>query len=177
LTQSLPHSLPHTPEETCPSGASDVVAPNRQGSRDRHGRFAKGNHIGPRFEPSNVAAVSHGLHARDLPPELAGLRDEVAAFLTGALVDEGDADDVPARRRALLEYRARLHRRILQLDSALEVRGLVDRRGKLRVAWLQQLAGLIERARGLDVTLGLARRQKRVPTLADVLADDVDDAS
>jgi hypothetical protein len=61
------------------------------------------------------------------------------------VIDEADPQDVPTRRKALIDYRARLHRRILQLDSALEQRGLLDRRQKLRTQWLQQLGTLIER--------------------------------
>jgi hypothetical protein len=62
-----------------------------------------------------------------------------------------------------LEYRARVHRRVLQLDAALEVRGLIDRRGKLRVAWISKLESLITTARALDGLLGLGRRAKQLP--------------
>jgi len=90
------------------------------------------------------------------------LRDEVEAFLSQTLADEGDPDDVTVRRAAFLNYRARVHRRIIQLDGMLEIRGLVDKRGKLRASWLQRLEALIATARGLDQLLGLERRQKRV---------------
>jgi hypothetical protein len=33
----------------------------------------------------------------------------------------------------------------------------------LRVAWLQQLANLIDRARAIDSTLGLSRQARRLP--------------
>src|SRR5262245_10063192 len=72
-----------------------------------------------RFLPGNQAAVTHGLAAAELPGDLVALRAEVEAFLSATLVDEGDVADIPERRRALLEYRARLHRRVLQLDAAL----------------------------------------------------------
>ncbi len=144
------------------SGPTDFrpppVAPNGP-DRDEKGRFRSGN----------GAAVTTGLRARDLPEQFAHLREEVQAFVDGTLLDEGDPDSVPARRRALLEYRGRLDRRIRQLDDALELRGLLDRKGKLRTAWLQQLAGLIEKARSLDVTLGLERRQKRVANALELL--------
>ena len=114
--------------------------------------------------------LRHALRSDRWPEALSVLRDEVAEFTQAALVDEGDVNDVPARRLALLGYRARLHRRILQLDAALELRGLIDRKGKLRVGWLQQLTGLIERARSIDTTLGLQRRAKPVETLQEYLA-------
>lgn len=109
----------------------------------------------------NPLAVSTAFDARALPPELAHLDAEVQDFMTGCLVDEADPD-VPTRRKALLTYRARLHRRIVQLDAALELRGLVDRRGRLRANWLQRLEGLISVARSLDAQLGLDRQARAV---------------
>ena len=150
---------------------SPPAAPNPP-DRDGQGRFAPGNQVGAttQFSPSNWAAMRHALNSDRWPPGLEVLKTEVEQFFGQMLADEGDPSDVSARRGALLNYRARLHRRILQLDAALEQRGLVDKRGKLRVTWLQQLGGLIEKARALDITLGLARRQKRTPTLDEYLA-------
>lgn len=153
------------------SAPSPPAAPNPP-DRDGKGRFAAGNMVGAhtQFAAGNWAALKHSLNSERWPPDLAVLRDEVEQFLGQMLADEGDPSAVPARRHALLNYRARLHRRILQLDAALEQRGLVDKRGKLRVAWLQQLGGLIEKARALDTTLGLGRSQKLVPSLSEYLA-------
>ncbi len=142
------------PSESPPGGPNGFTA-----KRDALGRFTT----------NNTTAVTNGLRAASLPPEFVHLREEVQAFLDAALVDEGDPAEVPARRRALLEYRGRLDRRIRQLDDALELRGLLDRKGRLRTAWLQQLAGLIEKARSLDVTLGLERRQKRIPSALELV--------
>jgi hypothetical protein len=124
-----------------------------------------------RFVPGNLAAVKHALSATKLPPEFDHLEGEVDAFVAGCLTDEADEQDVSTRRRSLLNYRARVHRRIVQLDAALEVRGLVDRKGKLRAGWLQRLEGRINVAKGLDAMLGLERRQKRVPSLSEVMAE------
>lgn len=131
------------------SRASSPDAPNPQG-RDGRGRFL----------PGNLAAVSHALRAIDLPPELRHLREEIAAYEAACLVDEGD--DVTTRRLSLVTYRARVHRRVIQLDDALELRGLLDRRGRLRTNWLQQLATLINTAKALDTLLGLDRKPKQV---------------
>jgi hypothetical protein len=109
-----------------------------------------------------MLAVTHGLRTDALPPQFAHLREEVQTFVDGCLTDEGDAKDVTTRRRSLLEYRARLHRRVLQLDEAIDVRGLFDKRGKLRAAWLQRLEGLVNTSKALDTLLGLARREKDV---------------
>lgn len=137
----------------------------KDGQRDANGRFLPGNRV----------ATNHGLHSSELPGDLSVLRAEVEAFLAAALVDEGDLSDLPERRKALLEYRARLHRRILQLDGALELRGLTDKRGKLRVQWLAQLSNLIAAAQRIDALLGLKKRPKRIASLAEVLAADGDD--
>lgn len=130
------------------------------------------NVIPGRFSHGHTASIQHGLNTDRLPPEFEFLRQEVNAFMAACLSDEGGQEEISHRRRALLEYRARLHRRIAQLDTALETRGLFDKRGKLRVAWLQRLEGLIASAKGIDSTLGLARRTKRVPSLAEVLGEE-----
>ena len=124
-----------------------------------------------RFAPGNLAALKHALSATKLPAEFEHLEAEVGDFVSGCLTDEGDERDVSTRRRSLLNHRARIHRRIVQLDAAIEVKGLVDRKGKLRAGWLQRLEGLINVAKGLDTLLGLDRRQRRVPSLAEVLSE------
>ena len=123
-----------------------------------------------RFTSGTLASVGHGLFSgRDL----ADLNAEVAAFLAASIDDDGGESNISTRRRDLLEARARLRRRIIQLDNALEVRGLFARRGKLRLGWLQMLATLIEKARALDTTLGLQRRARRVPSLDEWIAERV----
>jgi hypothetical protein len=118
------------------------------------------------FKPGNRAALTTGMESEQdqVPAGLDYLRAATESFLAGALVDEGGPAEIPTRRAAQLEYRARLHRRILQLDSALELRGLVDRRGKLRVAWLSKLESLISAAVRIDNLLGLARRARPTQT-------------
>ena len=131
----------------------EPTAPNRR--KPNRGWFKKGN----------IVALTTGMDSDQLPAGFDHVRAEVDAFVAGALVDEGDIPaDIPIRRKAQLEYRARLHRRILQLDSALELRGPIDRRGKLRVAWLSKLESLISAAVRIDSLLGLARRARRTQT-------------
>jgi hypothetical protein len=130
---------------------------------------ASGRGADGRFLPGNLAAVKHALRTDRLPPEFAQLAVEVDDYMSASITDDGGASEVPARRRSLHEYRARIHRRVLQLDAAIEMRGLFDKRGKLRVAWLQQLQSLINTAKGIDSLLGLERRQK---TIANMSAED-----
>lgn len=156
-----------------------VTAPIPSASRGARGRFLPGNKVGAGtvVRPGNALAALHGLCAAKLPPELAHLEAEAERFLAGSLVDDGDPRDVPTRRRSQHEYRARLHRRILQIDSALDALGIFDKRGKLRVAWLGKLEGLIGMALRLDASLGLARRARPVPNIGDYLAAKRDAAS
>lgn len=137
---------PLVPESSPASADSEPSA----SARDDRGRWL----------PGNAGALQHGLFSEQAR-QFAALRDEAAAFLEAAVSDEGGRD-VPARRRALLEYRARVHRRIVQLDATLDVRGMTDGKGKLRVAWLQRLEGLVATATALDRLLGLERRARRV---------------
>ena len=137
---------------------TDVVTCRRCGFENPHGVNTCGRCRS--FVRGTLAAVTHALRATHLPADLAYLPAEIDAWMGSVLTDEGEPDDVPTRRRALLEYRGRLHRRIVQLDTALELRGLIDKRGKLRVAWLQQLASLIASAKGIDSLLGLERRAR-----------------
>lgn len=127
---------------------------------------------GGRFVGGNLAAVRHGLRTDRIPPEFEHLVADVEEFVAGCLADEGDEAEVSTRRRSLLNYRARLHRRIMQLDAAIETQGLFAKDGKLRVAWLQRLEGLIGAAKALDNLLGLHRQMKRVPTLSEVLLSE-----
>lgn len=118
------------------------------------------------FALGNTVSATHALYS---DRDLAGLQAEVAAFLAQSVSDDGGDSEVGARRRALHEYRARVHRRIVQLDAAIEAKGLFDRRARLRVAWLQQLQGLIATARAIDSLLGTGRRQKAIPSHVELL--------
>lgn len=119
-----------------------------------------------RFMPGNRVARTHGLYAQSVAEALAVERQ---AFETQSVTDDGGESEVSTRRRSLHAYRAQLHTHIEQLSGAIEHFGLFDRRGRLRAAWLQRLEGLIARAQSIDATLGLERRQRRVPTLNEIL--------
>jgi hypothetical protein len=117
------------------------------------------------FTKGHRRNITTGTDTDRLPVGLEHLGVEMEHFIAGSLVDEGDDHDIPTRRRSQLEYRARLHRRILQLDAVLDQRGLVDKRGKLRVAWLGQLQSLIAAAVRIDNLLTLDRRPKNANAL------------
>lgn len=111
----------------------------------------------------NATAKKHGLTVAIVSD---ALRAEREAFYEASLIDDGD--DVPTRRRALHEYRSRLHAHITQLSDALERFTLLDKRGRLRGSWLQRLDSMVTTAARLDVALGLARRQKHLDPLEAV---------
>ena len=124
------------------------------------------------FKSANWLGLQHSMSTDRWPPGLEALRDEVASFMAACLADEGDIADVPARRLSLIGHRARLERRIIQVDARLEQAGLTDKRGKLRLGWITALQSLIGQAKSLDQVLGLERRQKRVQSLAEVMDGD-----
>jgi hypothetical protein len=119
-----------------------------------------------RFRPGNAIARRHGLYAQQLADALLAERE---AFFAQSITDDGGEDEVPARRRSLHAYRARLHGTIVALSDAIDTHGLFDRRGRLRSGWLQRLESLITTAHRLDTTLGLTRRAKRALSLEDYL--------
>ncbi|HEY0876690.1 MAG TPA: hypothetical protein VGD94_24655 [Vicinamibacterales bacterium] len=116
---------------------------------------------GGRFLPGNRESRKHGLFGARVSAALIAERE---AFEAACLADDGG--DVPVRRAARLQYRARLHVQIRALSDALEQFGLFDRRGRLRGQWLQRLEGLIAVATRLDATLGDERRARDISRMS-----------
>ncbi len=108
------------------------TAPRRKANRTS---FKKGHTLG---------AMTHGLYS-DRHPEAGAIVEAALKFEADQLIDEGEAEaDIHSRRRRLITYRSRiLDKNILKLAVALEERGIVDKRGKLRVAWISKLESLI----------------------------------
>ena len=147
-----PHSAPGGAICRCGSGAH----------ADRPGFCLRGHPL-----PGHGGALSrrHGLYAA-----LSGaIADERAEFLVASLTDDGG--EIPTRRRSLHEYRARLHVHVVQLSDALERHGLFDRRGRLRVSWLQRFEALVGRAQAIDAVLGLSRRSRPVESARDIIRE------
>lgn len=123
-----------------------------------------------RFRPGHQVSIQHGLTVDRVPAEFVHLRAELDAFVAGCLADEGvPPAEVSTRRRSLFEDLARLRRRIMQLDSAIESRGMFDGHGRLRATWLERLTTMVKQAAALDAQLGQARRSTAIPTLADFI--------
>jgi hypothetical protein len=124
-----------------------TAGPIRQ-DRNELGRIVSGNRV----------AVKTALQTDREFDEFAWCRREGQILLELQVMDEGEGPEcIPARRRSLLEYRALMHSKILQVNHALDRRGMVDRRGKLRDRWLNQLQSLVSTALAIDRQLGLER--------------------
>lgn len=136
------------------STSSGPTGPSAPARKPNAGWFKKGV-SGP--------SLTTGLWS-DLHPGSEALLADVDRFEAAQITDEGEAEgDIQSRRRELIRYRARIiHKNVLKLASALEERGLVDKRGKLRVAWLSKLESLINTAIRVDSLLGLDRHPKEI---------------
>jgi len=141
---------PQSSPEDCVSGAVQRTVPNAQRASD--GRFLPGHRIN----------ATHGLESARVPAPYAELE---RALLERSLADDGGLSEIPARRLSLHEYRSLIHRKVWQVSDALDARGLFDKRGKLRVAWLQRLESLVTQAVRIDSVLGLERRTKDLRTM------------
>ncbi len=146
---------PRRPDDRAADGQAVPHDPTGTPHTDRDPRTG-------RFVRGNGAAVTTGLRATQTTTEARHLvlDAEVAAFLDGSLADDGGRDQIPTRRLSQHQYRALVHRHILQVSAALDTCGVFDRHGKLRLAWLSKLESLIREGRALDQSLGLARRSK-----------------
>ena len=133
---------------------------------DREGFCAHGH---PLLGHGKDLATRHGLHALNAP-EFRVFEEAGRHLAAQSITDAGGRDELSARELADHEYRSVLHVRILKLSHALNVHGEFDRRGRLRKGWIELLDRLISSAVAIDKTLGLKRRARPVPTLAEYLA-------
>ena len=146
---AAPAAAPAPPAVPGQTVAAEAEAPTRRDTR---------------FKPGNWDSVKHLVYSERLSPGLEHLPALLDRFHAAQLADEGEEPDrIPARRRSLLDIRAFVvQRNIVKLAHALEVRGLLDSKGKLRSTWLQMLAVYIDKAIRLDSLLGLQRRPRAV---------------
>jgi hypothetical protein len=119
-----------------------------------------------RFTKDHTFSVQHGMFSSR---DLLRLQDDIEVPLSAAVSDEGG--DVPVRKRQLLEARMRLWRRFVQADNLLELRGVTDGKGRLRLAHLQRLEGLAASILAYDRLLGLARKPRDANTLESYIAE------
>jgi hypothetical protein len=140
-------------------GARAVASARLYPGRTAAGTFTKGNRV----------RVRHGLRSRTraLPPELEHLAVMEREDYQQSLADEGGAENVIRRRAQTLENRARVQRRIRQIDFALDRFGVFDGKGRLRQQWIDKLISLVGIATRIDIALGFARGARHVGALDD----------
>jgi hypothetical protein len=110
-----------------------------------------------------------GLKAVPSTPQLQVIEAAGRDLVEQSIIDAGGREELTARELADHQYRGLLHVNVLKLAAALETHGQFDKRGRLRKGWLELLDRLISSAVGIDKTLGLRRKAKRVQTLEDYL--------
>ena len=153
------------PPNPVPDGAACRCG--ARASRDREGFCSHGH---PLLGHGADLSTRHGLHVLNSSPEFRVFEDAGRQLAAQSMTDAGGRDELSARELADHEYRSVLHVRILKLSHALAVHGEFDRRGRLRKGWIELLDRLISSAVAIDKTLGLKRRARPVPTLAEYLA-------
>ena len=112
--------------------------------------------------PGNSLSNRTGLHALNTTPELREIEAAGRALFEQSLVDAGGRSELVARVVTQHEYRTVLDVNIRKVARALEVHGLYDRRGRLRVSWISKLESLITTALSIDRTLGTDRKARTV---------------
>jgi hypothetical protein len=119
-----------------------------------------------RLLPGNQVARKVGDYTTDLSylAPFLELEQEVRAAL------ERERPTPSTVERMLIADLAMLRRYIAMVDGFIVGRGLVDRRGRLRLATVQRLEALVDRCRQLGTLLGLRVPERPVPSLDQYLA-------
>ena len=160
--------LPADAGEVVPAYSANDGAACRCGAAahpDRPGRCAAGH---PLVGHGASLSHTHGLYASSSSSE-AAFEEAGHALVEQSIVDAGGRSELSACELADHQYRGVLHVRILKLSAALDRHGEFDKRHRLRKGWIELLDRLISSAVAIDKTLGLGRRPKRIPTLAEYL--------
>jgi hypothetical protein len=149
------------PEDQKP-GSSGEESASTPDERDAGGRFAAGNR----------AALQHGARAFSdhgesaLTPEL---REQMAEFRDALVADQGGEGELTALRAGYVRRLVELETMSRLFSEDLRRKGLFTERGHTRAAFRAFLE-TIDRWDRIAQRLGIDRRAKPAPTLADILA-------
>lgn len=142
--------------------AADVEPNSTDGPGDRalvdHG-------VDGRLLPGNQARRTVGLYARQQP---AGLREGVQDFAAGVIADLGGASELSTLEKAYVGRLGDVETTLRLLMDDIQRRGLLTHSGGVRRVYDELLSG-IDRWDRLAQRLGLRRRAKQAPTLAEYL--------
>ncbi|MDO8795075.1 MAG: hypothetical protein Q7J25_10700 [Vicinamibacterales bacterium] len=120
------------------------------------------------FLPANQAARRTGIYARQQPPDLRLTADEL---MNGILSDLGGESELSTLQTAYVRKLADVEITIRLLTSDIAANGLLTPGGRVRDVYDKLLAGLGVFDRYAQ-RIGLERRAKRVPSLAEVLSGE-----
>ncbi len=167
------HPLASAPEPSAGPNAPSPAHPVRDGAvcacgAPPHASLAD-RCAGGHLAAGNSLARRTSLYAASGTPETEAIEASARAMVEQSFADAGGATELIARVRADHEYRGVIDVQIKKLARALSVYGEFDKRGRLRKGWIELLDRLVNTAVSIDKTLGLARKQKQVPSLAEYL--------
>ena len=146
---------------------TDAAAPEPSPESAPTGRTSRGT-----FAPGNAHALRHGLYSRQmreaLLPEQAEARAVLAEQRKAIEDDLGGNEALSALTRDLIGRYVELRLVADFLGHQLATVGPLTGKGRQRAALTAYLA-VIDRLNRLALSLGLERKAKRVPSLAEVL--------
>jgi hypothetical protein len=137
--------------------AREAVSAIRGRGRDRKGRAVPGNTIALRTGERSAQLAN--------APQMAAWHAEQVAAITA---DLGGESELSALARAHVREVARLEVIVAALGEELFANGVLTGKGKTRAATLTYLQ-VLDRLARMSSGLGLARRAKPVPTVAELL--------
>lgn len=119
------------------------------------------------FLPANQAARTTGIYSRSVPPDLRQHREELIAGLSSDLGGESELSTLEA---SYVEKIGDIDTTIRLLTHDIATNGLLTPGGRVRDVYDKLLAGLAAFDRYAQ-RVGLERKAKRVPSLAEVMTD------
>ena len=139
--------------------AREAVSALRGRGRQSNGQAAKGNTLAMTDGFRSLQLMNH--------PDIAAWHQEQVEAISA---DLGGSVELSALARTSVREAARLEVIVAALGDELLEHGVLTGKGKMRSATNVYLRAL-DRLMKLTSVLGLARQQKRVPSLTEVLAD------
>lgn len=170
-TASSGVSLQDSAQDAAPCGELQSVEPELLERAREAVAALRGKGRGPdgRFQPGNTMRLQHGLRCErllDHPDIAAWHREQVAAIEA----DLGGEQQLTALQRAHVREAARLEVLVGALGDDLLARGVLTGKGRTRAAATLYLQAL-DRYLRVAQALGLQRRERPVPTVAELLGE------
>ena len=162
-----PTAQPSTAPASPSVANGGVICPQCGTANPAGSKVCKANPTCGSFLPSNQAARSTGIYARSHPPDLRQHREELIAGLSS---DLGGESELSTLESSYVQKIGDIDTTIRLLTHDIAVNGLLTPGGRVRDVYDKLLAGLAAFDRYAQ-RVGLDRRAKRVPSLAEVMTD------